>query len=148
MPNYDAQKSIIVTDVTLDDGELLEVEDYDSEDSDGMGSTMSLSNVKSEYSVLVLGVAELGKSALVSRFMDKDIFVKNYTETMVDQYKQLMFMLDNKGVKNRQVNLNIKDVGHRFVNDTMMDGADAFVVCFDITNTDSFFAFTRICSKL
>lgn len=57
--------------------------------------------MKSEYNVIILGEAWSGKSALVSRFMDKDVYLKEYHETIVDTYKQLMIMLDNKGVKNR-----------------------------------------------
>ena len=49
-----------------------------------------------------------------------------------------MFMLDNKGAKNRQVTLNIRDVGHRFARDNMYPDQDAFLVCFDISNSDSF----------
>lgn len=77
------------------------MEDYDSEDSDGVGSTLSQTSQRSDYHLVMLGDVKTGKSALVSRFMDTEIFLKNYTETIVDQYKQLMFMLDNSGAKNR-----------------------------------------------
>jgi hypothetical protein len=45
--------------------------------------------------VLLLGSSKSGKSALVSRFMDKDVYLKDYHETIVDTYRQLMFMFDN-----------------------------------------------------
>jgi GTPase SAR1 family protein len=73
--------------VTFDNDDLLDDEDYDSEDSDDVKSTLSQTSLKSEYSIIVLGAAELGKSALVSRFMDTNVFVKLYNETIVDQYK-------------------------------------------------------------
>jgi len=56
----------------------------------------------------------------VARFMDKDVFLKEYRETIVDSFNQIMFMLDNKGSKNRKINLNIRDVGHRFLRDNML----------------------------
>lgn len=49
-----------------------------------------------------------------------------------------MFMLDAKGVKNRKVNLSIKDVGSRFVRDNMYEGIDTLLVCYDITNEESY----------
>lgn len=52
--------------------------------------------------------------------MDKDVFLKEYRETIVDSFNQIMFMLDNKGSKNRKINLSIRDVGHRFVRDNML----------------------------
>jgi GTPase SAR1 family protein len=33
--------------------------------------------------------------------MDSDVYSGMYQETMLDQYKQLMYMLDSKGRKNR-----------------------------------------------
>lgn len=59
-----------------------------------------------------------------------------------------MFMLDSKGVKNRKVNLQIKDVGHRFVRDNMYEGIDTCLVCFDITKEASFFEMSKICKNL
>jgi len=44
-----------------------------------------------------------------------------------------MYMLDMKGVRNRQINLNIMDVGHRYTKDTLVKEMDAFIVCFDVT---------------
>lgn len=35
---------------------------------------------------MLLGTAESGKSALVSRFMDTEVFLKIYHETIVDSY--------------------------------------------------------------
>ena len=51
----------------------------------------------------------------------------------MDHYKQTMFMLDSKGVRNRRVNLNIRDVGHKYARDNLVQEMDAFIVCFDIT---------------
>jgi predicted GTPase len=67
-----------------------------------------------------LGATGCGKSALVSRFMDKNVYLSAYHETLVDNYTQLMFMLDTKGVRNRKVNLHILDVGHRWVRPQMI----------------------------
>jgi hypothetical protein len=50
-----------------------------------------------------------------------------------------MYMLDQDGQKSRQVTLNIKDIGSKFINTEVLEDQDAFVVCFDITNDDSFF---------
>ncbi len=124
------------------------MEDYDSEDSDGVGSTLSQTSQRSDYHIVMLGDVKIGKSALVSRFMDTEIFLKNYTETIVDQYKQLMFMLDNSGAKNRQVHLNVRDVGHRFLRPSLLEGQDCFVVCFSIANKDSFLTMQNICKTL
>ena len=58
-----------------------------SEDSDGsVKSTMSSAHLRYEYNVILLGAAECGKSALVSRFMDTEVYLKNYNETIVDTY--------------------------------------------------------------
>ena len=57
-------------------------------------------------------------------------------------------MLDNKGVKNRKVNLNIRDVGHRFVRDTMLEGQDSYVVCYDICKQESYLKMAKICESL
>lgn len=59
-----------------------------------------------------------------------------------------MYMLDIKGVRNRQVNLNIRDMGYRYAKDTLVREMDAFIVCFDITNQDSFFEVSKICKML
>ena len=48
-----------------------------------------------------------------------------------------MFMLDNKGAKNRKVNINIRDVGHRFCREHMYEDQDAFIVCFNLTHQES-----------
>ena len=101
-----------------------------------------------EYNVLLLGSTKSGKSALVSRFMDKDVYLKDYHETIVDTYRQLMFMFDNQGVRTRKVSLNIRDVGHRFLRESMLQEQDMFIVCFDITNQDSFFGMSKICKML
>ena len=45
-----------------------------------------------------------------------------------------MFMLDDEGVRNREITLHIKDIGHRFMNEDALLGQDAFIVCFDVTN--------------
>lgn len=71
--------------------------------------------------MILLGAGNIGKSALSSRFCDKDLFVKVYHETIVDIHSQLMLMLDNKGAKYRKVNLKIKDVGHKWIKDNMYD---------------------------
>jgi GTPase SAR1 family protein len=102
-------------------------------------STLSKTEQRTEYNCVLLGSQACGKSALVSRFMDSDVYSAEYQETMLDQYKQLMYMLDSKGVRNRQVNLNIRDVGHKYARDTVVKEMDAFIVCFDITKQDSFF---------
>lgn len=56
--------------------------------------------------------------------------------------------MDNKGVKNRKVNLNIRDVGHRFVRDTMLEGQDSYVVCYDICKQESYLKMAKICESL
>lgn len=64
--------------------------------------------------------------------------MKAYHETMVDTYHQLMFMLDARGTKDRKVNLNIRDVGSRFARPHMYEGQDAFIVCYNVANEQSF----------
>ena len=49
-----------------------------------------------------------------------------------------MFMLDNRGAKNRKVTLNIKDVGSRWVRQHMYEEQDAFLVCYDVSSHSSF----------
>lgn len=56
-----------------------------------------------------------------------------------------MFMLDAKGVKNRKVNLSIKDVGSRFVRDNMYEGIDTLLVCYDITKEESYLEMQKKC---
>jgi small GTP-binding protein len=91
-----------------------------------------------EYNTLMLGLDECGKSALVSRFMDTEVFLKTYHETLVDLYHQIMFMMDFKGARNRKVTLNIKDCGHRIARPALYDESDSFIVCFDVANKQSF----------
>jgi hypothetical protein len=62
------------------------------------------------------------------------VFIHTHHETIIDNYKQQMFMLDDEGVRNRQITLHIKDIGHRFMNEDALLGQDAFIVCFDVTN--------------
>ena len=69
---------------------------------------------------MLLGSSQCGKSALAARFLDKEVFLKDYRETIVDSFNQIMFMLDNKGSKNRKIKLSIRDVGHRFIRDNML----------------------------
>lgn len=57
-------------------------------------------------------------------------------------------MLDQDGQKSRQVTLNIKDIGSKFINTEVLEDQDAFVICFDITNDDSFFQISKIASML
>ncbi len=84
--NIEAEDSLIKQNITLDSAEISSEESGDSDDSDGVGSTLSQTQQKAEYSVILLGDSQTGKSALVSRFMDTEVFVKVYHETMVDTY--------------------------------------------------------------
>lgn len=111
MPDLLAKESLERKSVLIDhEYEYGNEYDSESDDSDNGGrtaSTMSMGGQKNEYSVLLIGAAGCGKSALVSRFMDKNVYLSAYHETLVDNYTQLMFMLDTKGVRNRKVNLHI-----------------------------------------
>ena len=80
--------------------------------------------------------------------MDKDVYLKEYRETIVDTFNQMMYMLDNNGTRNRKINLSIRDVGHRFVRDNMLADQDAFIVCYDVTNQETFFDVSQICKTI
>lgn len=43
-------------------------------------------------------------------------------------------MLDDEGVRTREITLHIKDVGFRFMNEDALLEQDAFIICFDVTN--------------
>lgn len=68
----------------------------------------------------MLGDSQIGKSALVNRFMDRKVFLNDYHETIIDSYKKMMLMLNNKGIRNREVSLNIRDVGAKFIRENMI----------------------------
>lgn len=59
-----------------------------------------------------------------------------------------MFMLNAQGLKERQVNLNVKDVGKRFVQDHMYDTQDAFIVCFSLSNESQYLYAAEVCQKV
>lgn len=91
MPDHEAKDSLVEKSTMI---ELMEDDNnsddsgYDSEDSDGSqhSETLSSTQTRNEYNVLLLGTAQAGKSALVSRFMDTEVFLKIYHETIVDDY--------------------------------------------------------------
>lgn len=91
MPDQQAKDSLVEKNTMLelmDDDKNSDDSGYDSEDSDGSqhSSTLSSTQIRNEYNVLLLGTTEAGKSALVSRFMDTEVFLKIYHETIVDDY--------------------------------------------------------------
>ena len=49
-------------------------------------SSLDMAQQKQEYKVILLGQSQCGKSALVARFMDKDVYLKEYRETIVDTF--------------------------------------------------------------
>jgi len=65
----------------------------------------------------IVGGSKVGKSALVKRLIDQDVFIQTHQQTLIDNYKQQMFMMDDEGVHNREITLNIKDVGHQCMNE-------------------------------
>lgn len=98
----------------------------------GEGVTLKQTVLKSEFKLAILGDSKVGKSALVQRLINKDVFIQSYHETLIDNYKQQMFMLDEEGVRNREITLHIKDVGFRFINEDALLEQDAFIICFDV----------------
>ena len=116
MPDQQAQDMCIEVSTVLsasldeDSGSGSDDSDHssdDSEDSQKIGS-------KKEFNILMLGEAQSGKSALVTRFMNSTVFLSNYTETVIDSHKQMMYMLNRKGIRNRMVTLNVRDVGFKY----------------------------------
>ena len=85
-------------------------------EEDDLNLTLKHTNLKSEFKIVILGDAQVGKSALVARLLDDDAFVKKYQPTLSDQFKQQMFMLDAEGSRTREITMNIKDIGHKFIN--------------------------------
>ena len=129
--------------------EYLDDEEFeDSDEEKNYMSSLEMAQQKQEYKVILLGQSQCGKSALVARFMDKDVYLKEYRETIVDTFNQMMYMLDNNGTRNRKINLSIRDVGHRFVRDNMLADQDAFIVCYDVTNQETFFDVSQICKTI
>ena len=52
--------------------------------------------------------------------MDKKVYLNAYHETIIDSYKQMMLMLNNKGIRNREISLNVRDVGAKFIRENMI----------------------------
>lgn len=80
----------------------------DSEESLHM-SCLDQAHQKHEYTVTLLGAPGIGKSALITSFMQRGAFHSEYEPTLVDEYSQQMFMLEKNGRTKRQVTLKIKD---------------------------------------
>lgn len=75
----------------------------DGENEDGNRSIISTMSqtLKTEFSVILLGASKVGKSALASRFMDKEVYLAKHIETVIDSYRQMMFMFNSRGIKDR-----------------------------------------------
>lgn len=56
-----------------------------------------------------------------------------------------MYMRDSKGVKSRPVTMTVKDVGHRFSKESLRQGQDAYIVCFNITKQEQLLTATKLC---
>ena len=67
---------------------------------------------RKNYKVMLLGESQVGKSALISRFMDHSNFVEEYIPTLMDSYTNDMVVTDTSDGSNREVFLEIKDIGH------------------------------------
>ena len=85
MDNDQAEQSL--TRINLDSHAQYDSDSDDSSvDSDDVSTLTSSQAQQNEYNVILLGSSESGKSALVNRFMDTEVFVKVYHETLVDVY--------------------------------------------------------------
>jgi GTPase SAR1 family protein len=92
--------------------------------------------------VILLGDGAVGKSALANRFIDKTTFVKDHVPTVVDKYQKTLQIVDPDNYE-RSISLNVKDIGHSYVSDKFVVDNDAFLVCYDVTNADSFHNISR-----
>lgn len=52
-------------------------------------------------------------------------------------------MLDKGGRASRKVTMTVKDFGSNFVNEDALEDQDAYLVCYDVTNSDSFFSVAK-----
>lgn len=99
MPNWQVENMIEQQSILLDPGEDLDgsFDEFANDDHNSCGSNDEAlddcvssashsSEHKTEFNVLLLGESQCGKSALVARFMDKELFLENYSETIVDTH--------------------------------------------------------------
>lgn len=85
---------------------------------------------------------------MVTRLMEHETFLAVHQETLIDHLSQQMFMLDKDGQRTREVTLNIKDVGHKFIQKDCLAEQDAYVICYDITDESSFYGISEIAKLL
>ena len=98
-----------------------------------------------------MGAAKVGKSALLARFQDSTCFVEDYIPTVLDIISQKMIIEDTTEGLDRELTLEIKDVGRAYwkekmaagkeaMKEEMLSKLDALIFCYDVTNVDSFYA--------
>jgi GTPase SAR1 family protein len=74
--------------------------------------------------------------------MDKANFVEKHVPTVVDNYSRSVGKLDYDGIE-REITLHVKDIGNLFIENAdkkekFIGDQDAFLICFDLTDEDSF----------
>ena len=52
-------------------------------------------------------------------------------------------MIDPTEKISRRINLNVKDIGSNVFTGEMLKEADALIVCFDVTNLESFYELSK-----
>lgn len=113
--------------------------------------TLGVVNRKQKYKLGIMGAAKVGKSALLARFQDNNCFVEDYIPTVLDTIRQQMIFEDPTEGRDREVTLEIKDVGRAYwreklaigndaMKEELLHEQDALIFCFDVTNVDSFYA--------
>jgi GTPase SAR1 family protein len=117
----------------------------------GPGSTLDQMSRKQKYKLALIGSLKTGKSALVARFQDSSCFVEDYIPTVVDNLRQNMIITDPSDGMDRNVQLEIKDIGRAYwkeklatgtdpMKEQMLQEQDALIFCYDLTDADTFYA--------
>lgn len=90
-----------------------------------------------QFKIILLGDGAVGKTSIATRFTE-DKFSQNYKQTIgVDFFVKRINLLSNI-----QIALQIWDIGGQSIGSKMLtsyiSGADAVLLCYDITNYESF----------
>ena len=71
-------------------------------------------------------------------------FVEDYEPTILDTFTQEMSMLDPSDGMQRDVTLNLKDVGAKVLKDSMLNEQDVLIMCYDVSNAESFYSLSKM----